>query len=151
MRSIAADFSKLLPIFAEMNIQLAGGCGEGLPEITAKKLWFNGNEHCGHAQADLGIAWPAKHAASLRTYPDNHGNGTQQTAQQEVTGQWFAGAELQTRTCNGDCSHETFSLAEDVKVFLTVYVIKSKVSALEVLSSIAMNESATTPQSHILI
>jgi hypothetical protein len=29
-----------------------------------------------------------------------------------AAGKWFAGATLNTRVCDGDCSHETFKLAQ---------------------------------------
>lgn len=110
MTRISRDFASLAPLFAEMQLQLAGPVGTGTPIITARELAFNGCETCGHAQADLGIAWPAKHAASMQTFASNGGVGEQQTAAQVVAGSWFAGATLETRTCGGDCSHETFRL-----------------------------------------
>lgn len=106
----ARDFAQLLESFAELDIPLAGPCGTGAPIIKAGELAFNGLEKCGHVTAELGIAWPAKHAGGVEVFEDNNGNGTQECAESLISGQWFAGAELEKRTCDGDCSHETFRL-----------------------------------------
>ena len=110
MRRISADFARLIPLFYEMNIKLAGSDGVGPPHCSNKKLAFNGFAACGHVSEDLGITWPSKHAGDIKTFEDNKGTGTQKTALSVVSGQWFAGAELNTRTCGGDCSHESFIL-----------------------------------------
>jgi len=92
----AADFSKVYEASKD-RIPLAGGLGEGLPSITADEVIFNGVEDCGHTVRDLGVAWPADEAGGVDT------SGADVTA-----GNWFAGAKLSARTCDGRCSHETF-------------------------------------------
>ena len=89
---IVMDFKKLLPVFEANGVKLAGGLGEGEPEFSEGGVWFNGDEHCGHEQYDLGITWPAKAAAGV-------------SAQPVVAGNWFAGAQLEKRSFGGDCSH----------------------------------------------
>ena len=96
-RSIVNDFKRLVPFMAENRIKLAGGLGTGEPEINDKEIWFNGDENCGHAKNDsISIPWPSRGAGGI---------GDNQSAQD---GSWFAGASLETRCCNGDCSYETF-------------------------------------------
>lgn len=92
----AADFSKVYEE-AKGRIPLAGGLGTGLPEITAEEVIFNGVEHCGHTERDLGITWPAAEAG-----------GVAANAGEALAGSWFGGATLSARSCGGDCSHETF-------------------------------------------
>ena len=99
MSAIVEDFKKVLPTIDSAGIELAGGDGSGEAIITKEIVKFNGKENCGHAKDDdIGIAWPAKLAGGV-------GNQFMQDAK---VGQWFAGAELSTRVCGGDCSHETF-------------------------------------------
>lgn len=107
--AIRADFASLLPEFTRLGIRLAGGSGKGAPAIGAQSICFNGAEKCGHPQnSEIVIPWPARDAAGL---------GHNQTA---VAGDWFAGATLQHRACNGDCSYETFAL--DRKVDMSGFV-----------------------------
>lgn len=95
---IASDFRELVPYLREAGVKLAGGFGEGEPQIDDKEVWFNGDQHCGHAEADLGITWPASGA---------RGVSVSATTTPRPAGTWFAGATLASRTCGGDCSHET--------------------------------------------
>lgn len=97
---IVADFRKLLPYLKEAGIGLAGGFGEGEPKVTEEEVWFNGLENCGHAESDLGITWPAAKARGVSL-------AVAQSSAPPVTGHWFAGALLGSRSCGGDCSHET--------------------------------------------
>ena len=92
---IVMDFQKLLPVFEANGVKLKGGDGNGEPEFSEQGVFFNGDQHCGHEQHDLGIIWPAKQASGVSVQP-------------VVAGSWFAGAEIEKRSCDGDCSHETF-------------------------------------------
>jgi len=92
---IVEDFKKLMPIFAREGVQLAGGFGEGEPEVSGERVWFNGKENCGHEHYELGITWPAPAATGVGA------------TSQSVDGHWFAGRLLEKRCCGGDCSHET--------------------------------------------
>jgi len=95
---IATDFFKAKPYLEDfINGYLSGGDGTGFPEINNQIIIFNGNQDCGHPQRNLGITWPSKDAKGIS-------NGSNDVAQVG----WFAGAHLTSRTCGGDCSHETF-------------------------------------------
>lgn len=98
MGKISADFARLVGPLMAAGVVLAGGDGEGEPEITPEALVFNGPSNCGHESRHLGITWPASDA-----------RGGVGVASPPV-GTWFAGSTLATRTCDGDCSHETFFL-----------------------------------------
>lgn len=97
MASIVSDFNKLVLILDDMGVKLADGFGQNVPEITPEDVWFNGSESCGHpANSEITIPWPSAGASGI-------GNNSR-----AVNGSWFAGAMLQTRACDGDCSYETF-------------------------------------------
>lgn len=97
MRAIIEDFSKIVLTLDSMGVKLADGFGKGTPEISEDRVWFNGLENCGHpANAEIVIPWPTDNAQGIL---DGRG---------ELVGTWFAGAKLDTRCCNGDCSYETF-------------------------------------------
>jgi hypothetical protein len=106
-KKIKEDFEKLLPLFKTLDIQLAGGMGDGGPNITDETIWFNGNVNCGHTRADLGIAWPSDEPTKFGTAPDVNG---------ARDGTWFAGVKLNQRTCDGDCSHETFNFPREMEL-----------------------------------
>ncbi len=93
--AIMRDVAKILQVCQDRGIPLGDAMGVGSPRITANTLRFNGLEHCGHPQKDLGIAWPADHAGGAAD-------------SSKPVGQWFGGALLEMRTCGGDCSHESF-------------------------------------------
>jgi hypothetical protein len=98
MRDIADDFAKIVLRLDDFGVHLAGGRGDGLPTITSEDISFNGPEKCGHPKnAEVMIPWPSDTASGV---VDGKG---------EIAGHWFAGAVLDTRICNGDCSYETFS------------------------------------------
>lgn len=104
-KQIKDDFEKLLPLFKVLSIPLAGGMGDGEPVITDERIWFNGLTNCGHARKDLGIAWPSD-KTKFGTAPDRDG---------AIDGAWGWGVTLNQRTCDGDCSHETFSFPIEMK------------------------------------
>lgn len=102
--AIVDDFSKLMPLFNVM-CPLKGGLGVGEPELTPEMICFNGDEKCGHpTTGQINIAWPAPVTK----------NGNAVSAEQAIVGHWFAGALLEQRVCDGDCSHETLSFPRDL-------------------------------------
>lgn len=97
--AIRQDFETLLPVFAENGIQLGNGHGRETPVINSDEITFNGLENCGHPKnTDIVIPWPTKGARGVGSNED------------AVDGSWFAGASLQHRACNGDCSYETMTI-----------------------------------------
>lgn len=97
MKQIVDDFKKTLPEILGL-VDLAGGDGEGKPTIANNLVSFNGRAKCGHPEDYLGITWPSENAGGIANpYKED-----------VVSGNWFAGATLNKRTCGGDCSHETF-------------------------------------------
>lgn len=74
------------------EIPLASWNGKGEPEFDPTGVAFNGREDCGHKARDLGIVWP----------------------KQPGQNSWLAGAMLERRECDGDCSHESFHIDVDV-------------------------------------
>ena len=92
------DIKKIVAQSEETGIRIRNGLGRGEPEFKPDHFSINGDGECGHQETDLGITWPAKQAQGV-------GQGAGATAQ---AGVWFAGALLATRTCGGDCSHESF-------------------------------------------
>jgi hypothetical protein len=97
--SILLDFKKLLPKFDEYGIQLADGVGKNISVLNNKEITFNGKRDCGHRKdEEIVIPWPSKDAGGVA-------NNWKEDAK---VGDWFAGAEINKRTCNGDCSYETF-------------------------------------------
>jgi len=96
--SIVSDFKKLLPKISELGISLAGGNGDGEPQVTEEGIIFNGNQHCGHLKnAEICIPWPSEHAKGIAGFTED-----------VESGHWFAGVTIDKRVCNGDCSYETF-------------------------------------------
>ena len=96
---IVNDFSKFLPLFKVLDIQLADGNGMGKPELSNDLVCFNGKDNCGHKEnKQVSIPWPSSNIKS----------GVAVGSNQALSGQWFAGVTLNQRTCNGSCSYETF-------------------------------------------
>jgi hypothetical protein len=99
MISIVDDFKRVIPEIEKAGVMLADGHGVGEPVIAYYGVVFNGAVKCGHPQnAAISIPWPSKDAGGVA-------NPWKENAQ---SGHWFAGAEIQKRVCNGDCSYETF-------------------------------------------
>lgn len=95
---IVADFMRMVEPLREAGVMLADGCGEGEAIITFEDVCFNGPENCGHPKNhELGLVWPSQVAGGV------NGSGN------AIDGSWFAGATVENRCCNGDCSYETFS------------------------------------------
>lgn len=108
---IVADFEKVLPVLEHVGVKIAGPFGDGKPIINEETIAFNGLAKCGHQERDLGITWPSKDAHGIAMLSKQHLMGNE--SKENVIGHWFAGATLDTRTCDGDCSHESFRLQRD--------------------------------------
>lgn len=106
---VAVDFKKMVTPLKHLRVVLADGIGENYPTISPTEIRFNGLEKCGHTKRDLGITWPSKFASGISK------NSVDQQLEELVSGSWFAGAQLSTRTCGGDCSHEIFSLEQKLE------------------------------------
>lgn len=127
-KKVVEDFKKVMKHLSAF-VPLAGGLGKGEPEISSKRIWFNGIEKCGHADRNLGITWPDKNASGIAFVAERYGDVPTKTlltllcGQEEelavndsdVSGTWFAGLKLKHRSCGGDCSHETFSLPLEIE------------------------------------
>jgi len=97
---ILIDFKKVLPEIEKAGVQLADGRGEETPIFNSEEIIFNGKAKCGHKVDErIIIPWPTKNAGGVA-------NNWKEDAKK---GNWFAGAEIEKRVCNGDCSYETFS------------------------------------------
>ena len=105
---VAADFKKMINPLKHLGAVLADGGGQDSPIITSRVILFNGLEKCGHEGRQLGITWPSKTASGVA--PNKIG----QQLQELTKGNWFAGAELESRVCGGDCSHESFCLEQKI-------------------------------------
>src|SRR6266851_323091 len=93
------DAKHVIHIAREMGLKLAGSIGAGEPEITGEYLGLNGAADCGHAKDEsIVIPWPSPTAGGIGT------------GEEAKAGSWYAGTTLNTRTCNGDCSYESFYL-----------------------------------------
>jgi hypothetical protein len=96
---ILDDFNKLLPSFKVLDIKLGDARGEGEPVLTHDEITFNGLVKCGHKENKaIVIPWPAAETKP-GVAPDSSG---------AIEGSWFAGVVLNQRTCDGNCSYETF-------------------------------------------
>lgn len=109
-KKVSNDFKKLIVPLEHLGVKLGDAHGEDRPILTDTEICFNGLRKCGHTERDLGITWPSKTAQGVAKLDYQHRNGNE--TKQDVNGSWFAGAQLETRTCDGDCSHETFSLEQ---------------------------------------
>ncbi len=103
-QAIKIDFEKILEILKKA-IKLADGMGEGVPQITDNLISFNGQRQCGHIKQELGVSWPSDNAKGISSEIDK-----------SHVGSWFAGAEINTRTCGGDCAHESLYFPQNRKI-----------------------------------
>ena len=101
---VVDDFAKMLDPLKHLGVNLAGGMGTGKPTITGKVIRFNGIEKCGHPKRSLGITWPSDNAMGVAK------NTMLMEVRDLTKGNWFAGAQLEARSCGGHCSHEAFVL-----------------------------------------
>lgn len=98
--SIVGDVQRIILTLDDMGVKLAGPLGQGLPEFDSDHIAFNGLWNCGHAKnSDIAIPFPAPGATGIGDSAD------------AVAGSYFGmGTFLRHRTCDGNCSYETFSL-----------------------------------------
>jgi hypothetical protein len=97
---IVADVQRIILTLDDMGVRLAGPLGNGLPEIDAAHIAFNGLRDCGHAKnEEIVIPFPAADAAGI---------GSSINA---VEGSYYGmGTLLKHRTCDGSCSYEAFQV-----------------------------------------
>ena len=98
-RSIVEDFSRIVLALDDFGVPLAGPLGDGIPVITTEKVSFNGVASCGHPR-NPDILIPA-------AAPEAGGVGSSFSA---IVGEQSWHMLLKHRTCNGNCSFETFTL-----------------------------------------
>jgi len=128
-------------LVSAFEVGVRGPSGRAPPILTSGRIAFNGDRDCGHERRRLGITWPADDAQGMAlghtrgsdrigepspllrqlqhvnaalgaTVYSAGGAGRDASSDSDVAGQWFAGAELRSQTCGGDCSHETFALPQ---------------------------------------
>jgi hypothetical protein len=107
--AFVADVMRLRDEVERAGILIAGPLGDGEPILNEVEVSFNGKEACGHPQRNLGITWPAEDAQGVAL------NGPLAELAGSA-GTWLAGAALSSRTCGGDCAHETFVLEREFDV-----------------------------------
>jgi hypothetical protein len=102
---IVADFQRIVLTLDDLGVRLAGPLGEGLPEIDADHITFNGVWHCGHVKnEEIVIPFPTEDASGIGSSGD------------AVAGSYFGmGTWIKHRTCDGNCSYETFWLSRKCK------------------------------------
>ena len=125
---VVKDFKEVMKHLSPF-VPLACGLGKGKADISSKRIWFNGVAKCGHTDRDLGITWPDEQARGIAFAIERYEEiptetlitvlcGQEQNLavnDTDVSGTWFAGLKLRTRSCGGDCSHETFSLPLEIE------------------------------------
>jgi len=99
--SVIADFNRMVLTLDDLGVRLAGPLGEGLPVIDTDSIAFNGVWHCGHAKnEEIVIPFPVTDASGVGSSID------------AVESSYFGmGTLLRHRTCDGNCSYETFSFS----------------------------------------
>ena len=104
-REIAADFGRMILPLSDFGVELAGGLGKGPPAIAEDMICFNGVQECGHPGfEDLVIPYPTD---------DAEGIGPAATA---IASDYSFGVLVKHRSCNGQCSYETFTLERDMNL-----------------------------------
>src|SRR6266700_6280343 len=63
--TIRSDFEQLVLPLADAGVELAGGRGEGPPEITDELIRFNGVEQCGHSNNEDIVPYPSEDAEGI--------------------------------------------------------------------------------------
>ncbi len=104
---IVSDVQQIVLTLDDLGVRLAGPLGEGLPEIDADRIAFNGLWHCGHLKnEEIVIPFPATDASGV---------GSSINA---VDGSYYGmGTLLKHRACDGNCSYESFGIARSCKEF----------------------------------
>ena len=98
-RQITADFHRIILALDDFGVPLAGPLGHGIPIITTEQIAFNGVAACGHPH-NPEIVLPA-------AAPDAGGVGASSSA---IVGERSWHMLLKRRTCDGNCSFESFTL-----------------------------------------
>jgi len=107
---VTTDFARVLPVLVRLGVPLAGPAGEGKLQLNAEEVCFNGTRTCGHVRRELGLTWPAPDANGIcHAYEEGREGDT------DIGGQWLGGRLVRARTCDGDCSYETFHLPRAFK------------------------------------
>jgi hypothetical protein len=104
-QKVTADFARMLPALAQLGVTLAGPTGDEKPELTEDEICFNGKRACGHLRRELGLTWPAAGANGVCLAYEHGPSGDA-----DISGQWCGGRLVRSRTCDGDCSYESFDL-----------------------------------------
>ena len=103
--ALVKDAQILFEAVKDYGVLLAGPNGEGAAIANSDQIAFNGLSKCGHpVNTNIVIPWPAEGAG-----------GVAQHGEDAISGEWFAGAEITTRICNGDCSYESFIVPRILK------------------------------------
>lgn len=113
-RAAVADCKKVCDA---LPIPLGNGLGEGEPEFSERRIWFNGHVNSGQfCRSGAGLAWPTD---------DAHGVAGAGDPDPE-TGSWFAGGMVNSRCvgADGDGSYETFGVLQEMAD--DEYAIKSE-------------------------
>lgn len=98
--AIRSDFERMILPLTDAGIELAGGLGEGPPEVTDQLIRFNGLTHCGHPKNEkISVPYPSEGAEGVGP----SANALDGDTDGLVT-------RLKHRCCDGRCSCETFSL-----------------------------------------
>lgn len=113
-KAFADDCKKIVDYCEkELGIDLANGNGKGRPNITDKKVWFNGSEEqrigVWTTDEQISIPWPSDTAGIIDPVADPIATKT--------SGTWFAGnlvsqrvAPIDETTGKGSGSYETFAI-----------------------------------------
>jgi hypothetical protein len=68
--AIQVDFERLILPLMDAGVELAGGLGEGPPEITDQAIRFNGLNECGHPKnEEIVIPYPSDRAEGIDEDP----------------------------------------------------------------------------------
>jgi len=102
---IVSDVQQIVLTLDDLGVRLAGPLGEGLPEIETERIAFNGLWHCGHIKnEDIVIPFPSADASGI---------GDSINA---MDGSYYGiGTLLKHRSCDGNCSYESFEIARRCK------------------------------------
>jgi hypothetical protein len=99
-KAIRSDFERLILPLADNGVELAGGLGEGPPDLTDQVIRFNGLTHCRHPKnEEISIPYPTE---------DAEGVGPSATAIADDAESMVT--RIRHRCCDGRCSYETFSV-----------------------------------------
>ncbi len=100
---VITDFERAMPALTRLGVPLAGPVGEGEPILDGEAIAFNGVRMCSHVRRELGLTWPAASANGVCLAYEQRPDGDN-----DIDGQWIGGRLVKVRTCDGDCSYESF-------------------------------------------